>query len=413
MKISPEDLRQRLLPIFFAQAVGLACGLIGVRLTSHLVDPADYGVYGVFVSLASIGVGVVYAGLVKFVSRYWQGASDRAGLLHEMALGTLRKAPWLLAVCLGATLLAARGHLVVFGTMLFASAFLLALTQLAQSALQAAREHWRDLGVSAGLSITRSFLPPLLYGLTGAGVAALLGGFVLHGLTGLILGSLALRRWWRAPEKSGSPILTAIYDGPQFVILAAVGWTLLGMNRWLVAWRFGSETAGYFTLASNIGILLPTILGTMMLQYFQPQWFAVVVDHPETPRKLLQQVDRVALIYMLAALGVVIGLHFSMPFLIGPLVSARYLPAAAFVLGIGCWGVSLSLGIFYHAILLAARREQACSVVDLSGAVCLILGSTISVGIGMACFKGWLAVSPLVPWLVNRTLARRALLSSS
>ncbi len=412
MKITSDDFRQRLLPILCSQAVGLACGVVGVRLTSQLVDPADYGVYGVFVSLASIGVGVVYAGLIKFVSRNWQGSIDRPGLTSEVLAATLRKTPWLLAACVGATLLAAPGHKVIFGGLLFASAFLLALTQLAQSALQAAREHWRDLGLAASVSVTRSFAPPLLYRATGAGLTALLIGFVLQSLVGVLLGTVQLRRWWRgARAESATRILTPIYDGPRFVILAIAAWILAGMNRWLVAWLFGAETAGYFNLASNIGFILPNVFGTVILLYVQPQWFALVINHPEARRKLLREVDRVALIYTLLALGMAAGIHAGMPLLIGPLVSVRYLSATTFVLMTGCSTVSLTVGIFYHVMLLAARRERACTKADLGGAACLILGSVVSASAGLAWFKGWLVLSPVVPWLVNRTLARRALLA--
>ena len=70
---------------------------------------------------------------------------------------------------------------------------------------------------------------------------------------------------------------------------------------------------------------------------------------------------------------------------------------------------ALVVGLFYHAMLLAARREKDCTVADLGGAACLILGSVASAAAGLAWFQGWLVVSPAVPWLVNRTLARRAL----
>ncbi len=411
VKMSAVDFRQRLLPILLTQAVGLACGIAGVKLVSHIVDPADYGAYGVFVSLAAIGVGVIYAGLIKFVSRYWQTAADRGALLRELLVASLRRAPWLVAASACAALLIAPSARPTYGVLLCACAFLLALTQLAQSALQAAREHWRDLGVATGMSVTRSFLPPVLYAASGAGLEALLLGFSLQALVGVLLGAWNVRPWWRGGHgPTRAPILTPVYDGPRFVVLAVAGWTLLGMNRWLVAWRFGTETAGYFTLAANIGAILPTVLGAVLLQYFQPHWFGTPPASHAARQKLLADVDRVALGYTVLSLLLVVGLDRCMPLLVGPLVSERYSTAAAFVLATGCAAASFTIGNFYHAMLLAAQRERACTLVDLSGAAILVLGSAVSAFAGLEWFKRWLLVSPLMPWLINRSLARRAVL---
>ncbi|MFI5336578.1 MAG: hypothetical protein ACHQ5A_07325, partial [Opitutales bacterium] len=153
----------RLLPIVLIQAAGLVCGLIGVHLTSRLVAPADYGMYGVFVSLTPLGYGVIYAGLIKYLGRHWQTAPDRPGLLRAALRLTGKKLPWLVLACTLVTVAAAPKHLLGFGAVLLVGAVLLTLTTLAQTALQAAREHWRDLGVSAVIAIVRAFAPPLLY----------------------------------------------------------------------------------------------------------------------------------------------------------------------------------------------------------------------------------------------------------
>ncbi len=411
MKIPAADFRQRLLPILLAQAVGLICGTLGVRLTSRLVAPGDYGLYGLFVSLAPIGTFVVYAGLGKFVQRHWRGTTDRAGLLHELWLASLRKFPLLLAAVAAGTWLAAPDHRLAFGALFLGSAFLLMWTSLMQAALQADRRHWQDLGLASGLSATRSFLPPLLYSLLGAGPLPLFLGYFGHTVFGAVLGVWNLRPWWRqAPAEPRTPHLTAQYLGPQFIILAIVAWSLLGLNRWLVAWRYGAETAGYFTLAGNIGILLPAMLGTVALQYRQPAWFAAESATLEQRRALLRRIDQAALVYTVLALAAAGLLHLAMPLLVGPLVNARYLPAAPLVLVTGFFFASLTIGTFYHNLLLAAKRESACRYADLSGAFCLILGCGLSAFAGFGYFRAWLLFSPVVPWLVNRTVARRLLL---
>ena len=410
MKISSEDFRQRLLPILCAQGIGLACGVASVRLVSQLVAPSDYGAYGVFTTLATVGAGVVYAGLLKFVSRHWQGTADRSGLVREIAAATWRKIPWLLAVSAVATLYVAPGQKVLYGGLLAASAFLLTLAQFAQAALQAAREHWRDLGISAGMSVTRSFAPALLYAFTGAGLVALLSGFLLHAAVGALLGLQRLRRWWpdRTAPAAGR-ILTPVYEGPRFVALALAGWMLAGLNRWIMAWFFGSEQTGYFILAANLGSILPMIAGMVLLQYVQPQWFAATTDSINERQQLLKRVDRVALTFTLAGLALAAAVHAAMPWLTGTLVSERYADAAAFVFMTGCSTVAATTGLYYHAMLLAAKKERDCSTADLGGAACLIAGGVLSAAAGLTWFKTWLIVSAAVPWLVNRNLARRAL----
>ncbi len=412
MKPTPEDLRQRLLPIFLSQAVGLVCGIIGVRLTSRLVDPADYGTYGVFVSLVPIGSGVIYIGLVKFVSRHWHGASDRPGLLRAILADSLRKMPWLLAACAIAAAVVSPKQPAIFGALLFACAFLLTLTYLLQAALQADRDHWRDFGVSASLSMTRSFLPPLLYFTTGAGLRALLFGFLGQAFVGVLIGAWNIRRWWRRPASTpGRAPLDSQYSGYRFAAIALAGWIVLGLNRWLVASFYGAESAGYFTLAGNIGVILPSMLGLVLLQFLQPLWFAHGHDSLAERRALLRTVDRAALFFTALAVSLIAGLQAAMPHLIGPLVSTRYEPAVGFVLATGLFATGLTVATFYHTMLLAAKRETACTAADLGGAACLMSGCLISAMAGLEWFKGWLMLTPLVPWLVNRSLARRALLA--
>lgn len=412
MRISSDDFRLRLLPILCAQGLGLACGVIGVRLVSQYVAPADYGAYAVFMTLATVGGGVIYAGPLKFLARHWLAATNRPALLREIAGAILRKAPRLAVAAAAATLLVAPDRPVEYGILLAAAAFALTLALLGQAALQAAREHWRDLGVAAGMSVGRSFAPPLLYVATGAGLYALMGGFLLHAIGGALLGAIALRRWWpRADSLATQPTLTAVYDSPQFAVLAMAGWLLAGLNRWIMAWFFGVEPAGYFTLAANLGAILPSVAGMVLLQYEQPLWFATPADSETERRALLSRVDRIAAGYTLAAFSLAAVVHTAMPWLTGTLVHARYATATGFVFMAGCFAAAVIVALYYHTLLLAARCERSCAVTDLSGAAVLIAGGLLSAATGLAWFKAWLVVSPSVPWLVNRTLARHALLA--
>jgi len=63
--------------------------------------------------------------------------------------------------------------------------------------------------------------------------------------------------------------------------------------------------------------------------------------------------------------------------------------------------------------LLAARMEKSCAPVDLTTAGILIGGSVIAAFGGKDVFTRWLLYTPLIPWIVTRTLARKFLLNST
>jgi hypothetical protein len=407
VKFTSSDLRQRVLPILASQAVGLGCGLAGVRLTSRWVLPADYGLYGIFLTLTPLGMTVVFGGLIKFASRKWPESTDRGGVLRAVLGAAARKFPWLVLATAAAALAVPTTPRGWFALTLLGSATALFLVQLTQTVLQSMRAHWPDFGLSAIASATRAFAPPLLYAATGAGLTALLAGFSFHALVAAAAAMLVLRAWWRQPATGAhAPALGPVYGGSMFMLLAAVGWVQAGWHRWIVAWFFGAETAGQFVLATNLGALLPSMLGVMLLQFFQPGWFTAAVDTREERRMLLRRVDRVALVCTVAGVALSTGLHFAMPLLIGTLIGPAYAPAAGYILGTGCLATAMAVGIFHHVLLLAVRRERACGVTDLSGAVCFGLGGLVAVTTGGRALNVWLCLSPLVPWLVNRTVAR-------
>jgi len=317
-----------------------------------------------------------------------------------------RKAPWLaLAAGVAAGLVAGRGAAPVFPIVLLA-ALLLSGGTIAQTALQAARQHWRDLAVSATGSVTRSFVPPLLYAAAGGSVLALYGGYCLHALALAAAGAWALRAYWR-PAGPPSPRLAPAYEGPMFIALSSAGWILFSLGRWIMAAFFGADETGYFVLAGNLATLVPTMLGTVTLQYFQPGFFADGSEDPVRRRALAARVDRVALGHAALALAGLAALRLVAPWLIGPLISARYAAAVPWLLPAGCAMLGLTTGLFYHSLLLAGRRERACGPVELTAAAVLVAGGLGSAALGKAWFLRWLLVSALVPWLVNRPLARR------
>jgi hypothetical protein len=329
-------------------------------------------------------------------------------LLRAGARAALRKTLWLIPAAAVAALLTSRqGWGGVFPAVFF-SAVLLSCGALAQAALQAAREHWRDLAVSSTGSVTRSFVPPLLYAAAGGSMIALYSGYCLHAFALALAGIWALRHHWR-PGTPDARALPPVYEGPLFVVLAATGWMLVGLNRWILAFFFGPTQTGYFVLAGNLAMLVPSMLGTILLQYFQPGFFAAASDDPQDRIRLARRVDVVALGHAALTLAGLAALRGISPWFIGPLIRENYRPALTLLLAAGCSTLAITTSQFYHSLLLAGKRERACGPVELTAAVVLVAGGLTTAAFGESWFLRWLLVSPIVPWVVNRPLARRYL----
>ncbi len=325
----------------------------------------------------------------------------------------VRRLPWL-ALLAGLPALALTqltpGERGLLWLALFSSAAVLTLAAFAQMALQADRAHWRDCATMTVGSLTRSFLPPLLYAATGS-LAALWFGFTLHTLAMALTGIWAVRASYGASfaSQAATPSSWRVYEGPLFTLLAAANLILLGINRWLVAWFAGEQEAGYFTLAGNAVAIITSMLATMLMQYVQPDLFAMGDRATDHRPALARRMDQVALFYTVIGLAGIAALSALAPWLVGPLISADYRPALAWIFPAGCFGLTVSLGLFYHTMLLAGRRERACAPVDLTAATILIIGCTVAAAAGTDWLARWLIVTPLVPWLLSRPLARHHL----
>lgn len=405
--------RLRIIPIAAAQVIGLLCGLASIRLNSHLVPPQVLGVYGVFLTFTPIGMWLVYVGLLKFVSRHWAASADRGALLREVLGVWVRRLPWLALLAAAGTVAILPGERALWPVLwivLLLTTALLTIGALAQAALQAERAHWRDCAVTAAAALTRSFGPPLFYAAT-SGAAALWLGFGFHAVIFAAAGLWALHvDWWRTADSGPAQSqLKPVYEGPLFTVLAAANWALSGLNRWLVAFCFGNAEAGYFTLAGGAAVILTAMLGTCLMQYVQPSLFALG-DGPGANRVLLaRRTDLTSVLYAAAGLAGLALLVAISPALVGPLFSPRYRDAMEWLFPAGCFGVATMMAGYYHIMLLAGGRERACGPVDLSTAAVLAAGCVVTAFCGQVWLIRWLAVTPLVPLLLTRPLARHYL----
>ena len=245
------DLRTRLLPITLTQLVGLACGIAGVKLSSQLIAPADFGRYGVFLTFTPLGMSVVHAGLAKFTARHWAGADDKSLLWREIIRPASAKLPWLLlAAALAALLMAGREWLGLLPFIFFAAAFL-SYGSLAQVALQADRRHWADFFISAVGSPTRSFLPPLFYWASGGTMVALYGGYTLHALA---FAAIAL---WILPARARPATDPAGHSNPAAGRLRRPDVQPFGGDR-LDSHRVESLVGGAVFRCHHDGLLYPS-----------------------------------------------------------------------------------------------------------------------------------------------------------
>ncbi|HVU36382.1 MAG TPA: hypothetical protein VHE61_23290 [Opitutaceae bacterium] len=377
---------------------------------SHLVEPAELGAYGVFLSFTTIGTWVVYSGLTKFVGRFWAN-TDHETLRAAVTRTWLRKFGWLLAAALVAAAAVASmtklNYGVILAAVLLAAGFL-SMAGLAQMALQAVRENWFDLATSATGSLTRTFLPPIAYYFIGA--VGLYAGFVAHATAFALVGLWCVARTMRRGQVTGVQVVEPIYEGPLFMSLALAGWILAGENRWLAALFFGNVVAGYFILASNIALIVPTMLGTILVQWLQPRFYVLGdANTPESRSRLARNVDRMAAAFGLLALAGVVAVRWAAPWLIGPLIDARYAYSLPWLVPVGCFGVATTTAGFYHMLLLAGHRERGCGPADLTTAGILTAGAIATSAIGSEAFRGWLLFTPMVAWTVTRAIARKCL----
>ena len=405
MKPSTAAFRDRLLPITLSQGIGFLCGVIGVKISTLLISPADYGAFGVFITFTPLGMWVIHAGLIKFTARHWAASPDRGALIREVLRASLRKLPWLAATTLAAALAMNAAGFLRLWPALFASAALLSTGLLAQTGLQAERSHWTDFSISSVASLSRSFLPPLLYFFAGGSLLALETGFCLH--TALFAcTALYLLNKYRAPKIPTAPQLTSVYEGPLFILLSLAGWLMTAVNRWIVAGCFGAEKAGYFTLAGNVAMIATSMLSIIFVQYFQPGLFATASEETEPRRKLARRVDLIAIGYCVIALAGVATLQAISPWLVGPLINEKFRPAITTIIPAGFFSVAVLTAQFYHTLLLAGRREKACGPVDISTALILGGGGLIAALVSERWLLLWLTLSPVIPWLATRQLAR-------
>lgn len=412
MQPSPVTARftRQWLPIGLGQLVALACGLAGVHLVTRWVRPEDLGVYGLFLSLVPLGGMLTHAGLIKHFSRHWQSAADKPAYLRHWLAGTLQPTLGLLGAGILVAALGVLSPVAVLGAFVLVAAGLAgALAQAFQLGVQSIARHWLDLGLTATNSLTRTFLPLLGVALTGAGIVALLGGFLLHALIAAAAGFLfivALGRSSRttAAVASTPPASLQTYTR-LFLLNGALALINQGIVRWCVGLAFGVETLGYVTMAGNLAAVGPSMLAGALWQYHYPR--LLHAHHRADDTAVRRLADR-TLAWMIG--GCVAGgllLAALLPWLPGRLVALEYVDAIGYIMPLfafyaGLCGLSLVQGES-----LVMDRPEAALRVTAAGTIALSGGTLLCTLVWPEHLQLWWWVSPLPALVAARLMLRR------
>jgi O-antigen/teichoic acid export membrane protein len=366
---------------------------------SAVVPPALLGVYGVLLSTVQVGAVVSHQGAIKHVQRHWTPQVLAAPYARKLARATARPT-LLMAVGLAGVLLLLRllsGVPANAGLFLWMVAvnLLIVVAQVALAALQAEDRFWASFTTSAIASATRSFLPPLLVTLMGASLFLLNTGFLLH--TAVVAGVALwfLRSAWQRPAQAGG---TAADELPRMVrAFAGVGacsWLAAAAPRWFAAMALAPEATGYFVLAGNLTLIVPATAGTIALTYSFPALFRAARAGADR-RVLLRMTNRTLAVVMLATQLGLVAVRMAAPWLVGPVIDARYTEATGWLLATGGATLAATTTQFYHNLLLAQNRESDCLRLSLLSATFRLVAMGVGAASGgrMFCF-----VLIALPW---------------
>ena len=401
-----------LVPLVAVQAVGFACGIVGVRWSSSVIAPEVLGAYGLLVSTQTFAAFVTHQGIVQHAQRYWTPRISGRHYLRLLVGAMARPTLWLAVGLAGVLMLftVTSGAAVGWswwGWMMAVN--LLALgAHLTHAALQAEQRYWAHFAVSAICSVTRSFLPLLLVLVGSATLATLGAGFLLHTALWLTAGTLFLHgAWQRNDAPSPEPL-----EPPQRMIRAffgagLCGWIASNSPRWFAALALTPETTGYFMLAANLSAVVPAAISLIGIGYTFPPLFAAS-RAGASDAQLLRVTNRNVVGALLVGQAALVGLAWCGPRLIGIVVDARYSNSMNWLLAAGGGALATVSASFYGNLLVARKHEAACFWFFLgSTAFRVVLMAALALAFSEQAFRIGLSLlawptAALEWWLVQR-----------
>jgi O-antigen/teichoic acid export membrane protein len=432
------------IPIIGNQIISLLLGLVGMRLISHHVLPAVNSDYGLFLSLAQVGMLITHSGILNHATRYWQREKAEAAgggyirfLWRAVWRGTLLLAVLLLVIC-GITAAKEKNWvwMLVF-PFLFLGNVGLTFNGVGTGVLNADGKPWRFLVLNLVGTVARVILPiALLVTLVGNlnvsqnGIAAppangeplqrsavhassflaLSAGYAGHGL--VIVGMcIALFHWARrsspASEAKWQAWTRELREyGRPFMFLGIGTWLTLNIDRWIAAQFFDKDRSGYFNFALLLGAIIPQMTVTAMIQFFFPSIFRESdrAKNPADWRRIAARCDALTVAFVVLSVAGLAVLHFAAPRLPEFLLSSKYALALPMIIPAGLVMVNSQVNQF-HYLLLQGQHDSAGMVwVMLTTSAIKSIGGIAAAAISWEAFIAWLVLAPVVGAAVGRTL---------
>jgi O-antigen/teichoic acid export membrane protein len=414
---------RRFVAITLNQGLTLVFGLLGIILVSHIVPERVYGAYGLFLTLTQVGVLLTHSGLTNHTSRYWQRESVHVGAYARFLLG---RALWLGLPLAGILLAVSALQAIKRGEVLWLELWpLLMVTNVAVAigngatlALNASERHWAVFTLNGLACFARAVLPIAFALLLAPTVLALSTGYTVHALV-LAFTIVVLFRHIKLARPEDTDLVPRWRKelrefGRPFVIMGLGGWLLLNADRWVVAFAFGEERLGLFSLATNVASVIPAFVCAGLMQRFFPAVFRAS-DRARTEqdwRNLARKCDYLTLLFLGLSVGGLCVLQVVGPLLVGWLIGAKYAASMPLLLPAGMGAVASQANQFEYLLLQGQHNSSGMVKVMLALAAMRTAGSIIAGAISWPVFLGWMLLSTVLVSVLGRTWIQRMALAN-
>lgn len=196
------------------------------------------------------------------------------------------------------------------------------------------------------------------------------------------------------------------------------GWLALSAPRWLAAVALSPEATGYFILAVNLSMFVPSAVNLIGQSYSFPPLFAAN-RAGAAEAVLVRMTDRTAASMLVLGQAGLIALHWCGPWLVGPIVDPRYGPAMGWLLAAGGASLAGGTGPIFCNLLLARNHGSSCLHVTAWSAIfrigvvaALAWAGSIDIFRYGLCILAW-PTAALEWWMTRRILRRKAALPNA
>ena len=408
---------RRLVPVISNQLGAVILGLVGVRLVSTYLRPDVYGAYALLLTLLPVGTMLTHCALLNHLARNWQRESANGN--GPTYLGFIWRNTWRSSVGL-AILLAACGsfmavsrqqsHWLAGVPAVFAANLAVVFLGIANFLFTAEERHWRVLAANLLLNTVRVLVPILIYITFAPEIFSLTAGLFLFGIFGIVC---LMPMFKQASTPAPGEILRWSNElrayGRPFVLTGIGAWLLQSADRWVVEQFFTSEEVGIFSLASNIGGVIPALAVGALMQLSYPRFFreADQATTIESWRHLRRYADQLTLSFLVLTIVGLLALWWLAPFFVGKLIGIRYAASLPLVVPAGVAMLTGQINQFYYLILQGKHNSVGVAKVMLTVASLKTLGSILAAWIAWPAFLAWLFVSAVFAIVIGRSMVWR------